>query len=71
LPVDPHDPTERFTWWVCRVAAGLSCRPLARTLADTAAWAAGVAAKDGTGLGAHREAALLGAWRARSVDRAG
>jgi 2'-hydroxyisoflavone reductase len=47
------------------VAAGLSCRPLAQTLADTAAWAAGVAAKAGTGLAADREVALLAAWRGR------
>jgi 2'-hydroxyisoflavone reductase len=47
------------------VAAGLSCRPLAQTLADTAAWAAGVEAQAGTGLAADREAALLAAWRAR------
>jgi len=52
-------------------AAGLMCRPLAETLADTATWAAGVAPKDGTGLAADREAALLGAWRAGAVDRAG
>jgi 2'-hydroxyisoflavone reductase len=52
-------------------AAGLMCRPLAETLADIATWAAGVAPKDGTGLAADREAALLGAWRAGAVDRAG
>jgi 2'-hydroxyisoflavone reductase len=47
------------------VASGLSCRPLAATLADTAAWAAGVPASGGTGLTAEREAALLAAWRTR------
>jgi 2'-hydroxyisoflavone reductase len=47
------------------VASGLSCRPLAATLVDTAAWAAGVPASGGTGLTAERDAALLAAWRAR------
>jgi 2'-hydroxyisoflavone reductase len=47
------------------VASGLSCRPLAATLADTAAWAAGVPGNGGTGLSAEREAALLSAWHAR------
>jgi 2'-hydroxyisoflavone reductase len=47
------------------VASGLSCRPLADTLADTAAWAAEVPAQGSTGLAAEREAALLAAWHAR------
>lgn len=54
------------------LAAGLQCRPLAETLADTAAWAqtAPVAApaegppRPRTGLAPGREAALLQAWRA-------
>lgn len=53
------------------LAAGLLCRPLAETLADTAAWAqtAPVAAtaegppRPRTGLAPEREAALLQAWR--------
>lgn len=60
------------------LASGLTCRPLATTLADTAAWAADAAkaAAAGTaegpprpavGLEAGREAALLAAWH----DRAG
>jgi 2'-hydroxyisoflavone reductase len=58
------------------LASGLTCRPLAATLADTAAWAAAMAqaAAAGTaegpprpavGLEAHREAALLAAWHGR------
>jgi 2'-hydroxyisoflavone reductase len=54
------------------VAAGLQCRPLAQTLADTAAWAATVPAPAGTdgpprpavGLAAERESDLLAALRA-------
>jgi 2'-hydroxyisoflavone reductase len=47
------------------VATGLSCRPLAQTIADTAAWAANEADKPGIGLPAAREAELLAAWLAR------
>jgi 2'-hydroxyisoflavone reductase len=58
------------------LASGLTCRPLAATLADTAAWAADAAkaAAAGTaegpprpavGLEAGREAALLAAWHDR------
>jgi len=53
------------------VNSGLQCRPLAATLADTAAWAAGVPAKAGTGLTAEREATLLAAWHARAAGTAG
>jgi 2'-hydroxyisoflavone reductase len=49
---------------------GLQCRPLAATLADTAAWAAGVPAQAGPGLTAEREATLLAAWRARPAGTA-
>ncbi len=52
------------------VASGLSCRPLADTLADTAAWAAEVPAQGSTGLAAEREAALLAAWHARPAGTA-
>jgi len=52
------------------VGSGLSCRPLADTLADTAAWAAGVPAQGGAGLTAEREAALLAAWLARPAGTA-
>ena len=41
------------------LATGLSCRPLAQTLADTAAWAAGQALPAGIGLAPEREADLL------------
>ena len=41
------------------LATGLSCRPLAQTLADTAAWAAGRALPAGTGLSPQREGDLL------------
>jgi 2'-hydroxyisoflavone reductase len=51
------------------VGCGLQNRPLAATLADTAAWAAGVPAQAGTGLAAEREASLLAAWHA-SADGA-
>jgi 2'-hydroxyisoflavone reductase len=61
------------------VAAGLRCRPLEQTLADTAAWAAtlaATAATDGparpaTGLVPEREAALLAAWRTRPAQAQG
>jgi 2'-hydroxyisoflavone reductase len=46
---------------------GLVCRPLAQTLADTAAWArADDAEHAGVGLAPDREAALLAAWRTRN-----
>jgi 2'-hydroxyisoflavone reductase len=47
-------------------ALGLHCRPLAQTLADTAAWVAGGGAPvvPAVGLAPEREAALLAAWRA-------
>ncbi len=56
------------------LATGLQCRALARTFADTAAWA-GAAPPPATegpprpsvGLSAEREAALLAAWRAASA----
>ncbi len=57
------------------VASGLRCRPLAQTLADTAAWAAAQpavsAAGDGpsrppVGMAPEREAALLAVWHAAS-----
>lgn len=41
------------------LAAGLHCRPLADTIADTAAWAATGAPSSGHGLAPEREAALL------------
>lgn len=58
------------------LAAGLQCRPLADTLADTATWLQGAAAapepavdasppKPAVGLAPEREAALLQAWQAR------
>jgi 2'-hydroxyisoflavone reductase len=47
------------------MAAGLSCRPLWQTVADTASWAVNEADKPGIGLSAAREADLLAAWRAR------
>jgi len=48
------------------VRAGLSCRPLAETIADTAAWAAAHGGEHaGVGLAPEREAQLLSAWRAR------
>ncbi len=50
------------------LAAGLTFRPLAETIADTAAWAA-EARPDGvlrTGISREREAELLAAWHARS-----
>jgi 2'-hydroxyisoflavone reductase len=48
-------------------ALGLRCRPLAQTLADTAAWVAtgGAPVVAGVGLAPGREAALLAAWGAR------
>jgi 2'-hydroxyisoflavone reductase len=50
------------------VAAGLSFRPLAETVRDTAAWAA--TQEDGhepeAGLAPERERELLDAWRTRS-----
>ena len=59
------------------LATGLQCRPLARTFADTAAWAAAAPppAPDGpvrppVGLGAEREAALLAAWQAGAAAAA-
>lgn len=49
------------------LAAGLRCRPLAQTFADTAAWAtAHDGPRAGVGLAPEREAALLAAWQARS-----
>lgn len=50
-------------------AAGLTTRPLAETLADTAAWArdAQDPERPGTGLAPEREAALRAAWRARGA----
>lgn len=50
-------------------ATGLTTRPLAETLADTAAWArdAQDPARPGTGLAPEREAALRAAWRARGA----
>ena len=58
------------------LATGLQCRALARTFADTAAWA-GTAPPPATegpprppvGLSPEREAALLAAWRAASTAR--
>lgn len=58
------------------VAAGLQCRPLEQTLADTAAWAsaqpaAGIAdgpVRPPVGLTAERESALLAAWHARPAE---
>lgn len=57
------------------LATGLQCRPLAQTLADTAAWAAeegggptqspGAPPRPAVGLAPEREAALRQAWRAR------
>jgi len=58
------------------LASGLTCRPLAATLADTAAWAVEAARSDAAGtvggpprpavgLEAGREAALLAAWHGR------
>jgi 2'-hydroxyisoflavone reductase len=57
------------------LATGLQCRPLAQTLADTAAWAAaeggaptqspGAPARPPVGLAPEREAALRTAWLAR------
>jgi len=52
------------------LVTGLVCRPLAQTLADTAAWAGPPAPAAGpprpaVGLTAERETALLAAWRAR------
>jgi len=45
---------------------GLACRPLAQTVADTAAWAvAHDGPHAGVGLAPEREAALLAAWRQR------
>ncbi len=47
------------------LATGLRCRPLAQTIADTAAWAAHEAGKSGIGVSSTREAALLQAWSTR------
>jgi 2'-hydroxyisoflavone reductase len=47
------------------LASGLQCRPLAQTVADTAAWATHELAKEGIGLSATREAELLRAWAQR------
>ena len=57
------------------LATGLQCRPLAQTLADTAAWAAeqggmpaplpGAPQRPAVGLAPEREAALRAAWHAR------
>lgn len=57
------------------LATGLQCRPLAHTLADTAAWAAaqgggptqspGAPPRPAVGLAPEREAALRAAWQAR------
>jgi 2'-hydroxyisoflavone reductase len=47
------------------LATGLQCRPLAQTIADTAAWAAHEGGKPGIGVCASREAALLQAWATR------
>jgi 2'-hydroxyisoflavone reductase len=47
------------------LATGLHCRPLAQTIADTAAWAVNDSDKPGIGLPAAREAALLEAWTAQ------
>lgn len=41
------------------LATGLSCRPVAQTLADTAAWAKGLALPADIGLSLEREADLL------------
>ena len=55
------------------LAAGLSCRPLAQTLTDTAAWAATVAAsvpqamdRPAAGMAPEREADLLARWAAET-----
>jgi 2'-hydroxyisoflavone reductase len=49
------------------LASGLVCRPLAQTVADTAAWAVAHDGEHaGVGLGAEREAAVRAAWHARS-----
>jgi 2'-hydroxyisoflavone reductase len=45
-------------------ATGLTSRPLAQTLADTAAWAQGQPTPPTVGLAPDREAALLAAWAA-------
>jgi 2'-hydroxyisoflavone reductase len=49
------------------LATGLVSRPVAETLADTAAWAQGRAAAAGVGLTPEREATLLQAWAARGT----
>jgi len=55
------------------LASGLQCRPLAATLADTAAWAAEAgaggagAARSAVGLTPQREAELLAAWHRRAA----
>ncbi len=45
------------------LASGLLCRPLAQTIADTAAWAVDEKSKPGIGMDAAREAQLLHDWR--------
>ncbi len=47
-------------------ATGYESRPLAQTLADTAAWALGRATPAGVGLAPEREALLLAAWATRA-----
>ena len=57
------------------LANGLRCRPLRETIIDTADWAAGPAPalptagppRPSVGLTPEREAALLAAWKTRSV----
>lgn len=53
------------------LAAGLTCRPMTQTIADTAAWAVAEADKPGIGLSASREAELLQAWRLARAGDAG
>ena len=58
------------------LASGLRCRPLRQTIADTAAWVAAPApaapaggpARPPVGLTPEREAALLAAWKSRSIS---
>lgn len=52
------------------LATGLTCRPLAATLADTAAWTESTPAGgliEGIGLAPEREAGILHAWRSQGV----
>ena len=49
------------------LATGLQTRPVAETLADTAAWTQGRSTPAGVGLAPEREAALLQAWATRST----